>query len=170
MTSSCSKTWAVPSSSSQGVDNSRAGAPRRPDAASRRPYLKLGAAWSAREGNHIADVRNACDEHQHAFEAEAEAGVWHSSITTQIKVPFVIGRIHVVPPHIVLQQFQPFFTLAAADDLANAWHQQIDGRNGSAIIVGTHVKGFDFLGKIKNRDRTFKMFFGEPALMLRLQI
>src|SRR4029077_21082230 len=127
---------------------------------------KLGAAGSAREGNHVANVRNACDEHQHALEAEAEAGVWHSSIATQIKVPFVIGGIHVVTPHVVLQQFQSFFTLAAADDLADAWHQQIYGGYGPAIIVRTHVKRFDFLWEIKNRDRTFEMFLGEPALML----
>src|SRR5213080_3554708 len=97
--------------------------------------LELGAARRAREGNHVANVRNACDEHQHSFEAEAEAGVWHSSIATQIEVPFVIDRIHVVTPHVVLEQFQPFFTLAAADDLADAWHQQIYGCYGFAIIV-----------------------------------
>src|SRR5436190_11039430 len=131
---------------------------------------KFGAAGSAREGNHVANVRNACDGHQYAFEAQAEAGVWHSSITTQIEVPFVIGGIHVVTPHVVLEHFQSFFTLAAADDLANAWHQQIYGRYRSAIIVRTHVKRFNFLWEIKNRDRTFEMFLGEPALMLRLQV
>src|SRR5207253_6111943 len=131
---------------------------------------KLGAAGRARKRNHVANVRNAGDEHQHALEAEAEAGVWHSSIATQIEVPFVIGRIHVVTPHVVLEHFQSFFTLAAADDLADAWHQQIYRRYGSAIFVRTHVKRFDFLWEIKNRDRTFEMFLGEPALMLRLQV
>src|SRR5947208_15672212 len=81
---------------------------------------KLGAAGSAREGNHVANVGNACDEHQHAFEAQTEAGVWHSSIATQIEVPFVIGGIHVVASHVVLEHFQSLFTLAAADDLADA--------------------------------------------------
>src|SRR5262249_25363621 len=121
---------------------------------------EFGTAGRARERNHVANVRNASDEHQHAFEAQAEAGVWHSSIATQIEVPFVIGRIHVVTPHVVLQHFQSLFTLAAADDFADAWHQQIYGRYGSAIIVRTHVKGFDLLWEIKNRDRTFEMFLG----------
>jgi len=73
-----------------------------------------------------------------------------------------------VTPHVVLQHFQSFFTLAAANDLADPWHQQIYSRYGFAIIVRAHVKRFDFLGKIKNRDRTFEMFLSEPALMLRL--
>ena len=38
-------------------------------------HSKLGAAGSAREGNYIANVGNACDEHQHAFEAQAETGL-----------------------------------------------------------------------------------------------
>src|SRR6516165_12745631 len=80
---------------------------------------KFGAAGCACEGNHVANVRYAGDKHEHAFEAEAEAGVWHSSIATQIEVPFVIGRIHIVTPHVVLQQFESFFTLAAADDFAD---------------------------------------------------
>ena len=75
-----------------------------------------------------------------------------------------------MPPHIVLQHVQSFFTLAAADDLADAWHEQIYGRYGLATIVRPHVKRFHFLGEIKNRDRTFEMFLGEPALMLRLQV
>jgi hypothetical protein len=47
-----------------------------------RPYLEFGAAGSAGEGNHVANIRNTGNEHQHPFEAEAKAGVWHSSIAT----------------------------------------------------------------------------------------
>jgi hypothetical protein len=39
-----------------------------------------------------------------------------------------------------------------------------------AIIVRPHVKRFDFLWEIENRDRTFEMFLCEPALMLRLKV
>jgi hypothetical protein len=50
------------------------GSVRRADRTPQRgvPTSKLGAAGSAREGNHIANVRNACDEHQHAFKTQAE--------------------------------------------------------------------------------------------------
>src|SRR5215467_14343750 len=95
--------------------------------------LELGAARRARERNHVANVWNTGDKHKHSLEPEAEAGMRYSSITAQIEIPFVIGRIHVVPAHVVLQEFQSFFTLAAADDLAYAWHQQIYCRYGSAI-------------------------------------
>src|ERR1041385_2645250 len=97
-TNSCSRSLAVPSLSLPRFG--RLGT--LPYAAARRLLLELGAARGAREGNYIANVGNAGDEHQHAFKTEPEAGMWHRSVAAQIEVPFVIGGIHIVPPHIVL--------------------------------------------------------------------
>ena len=75
-----------------------------------------------------------------------------------------------MPAHVFLQRLLPFFTLAAADDFADPWHQQIHRRDSFPVVVQTHVKWFDLLGKIENGNGTFETFFGQPALVLRLKV
>src|SRR5437879_3388723 len=118
----------------------------------------------------VADVRDTGNKHEHSLEAEAEPGVRRSAVTAKIEIPFVIRGIHFVPAHVLLEHFESFFTLAPADDFADAGHQQIHRRNGFPVVVRTHVEGFNLLRKIKNCDGTFEMLFGQPPLVLRLQV
>ena len=96
--------------------------------------------------------------------------MWRRAIAAKIEIPFVIRRNHVVPAHVFLQHFEPLFALTAADDFADPRHEQIHRRHRFSILVQTHVERLNLLRKIENRDRTFEMFFGEPALVLRLQV
>ena len=49
--------------------------------------LKFRVARRAREGDHVANIRDAGDEHEHALEAEAETGVRHGAVAAQIEIP-----------------------------------------------------------------------------------
>jgi len=64
---------------------------------------EFGAPRRSCEGNYVADVWYASDEHQHSLEAEAEAGVRNGAVTAKIEIPFVVGGVHVVSAHVVLQ-------------------------------------------------------------------
>ena len=50
----------------------------------------------AGEGDHVADVGHAGEEHQQALEAEAEAGVRHGAVAAQVGIPPVILRVELV--------------------------------------------------------------------------
>ena len=94
----------------------------------------------------------------------------HGAVTAKIEIPFVIPGNHFVAAHIFLENIEPLLALTAADDLADARNQQVHRGHGFAIIVQPHVKRLNLLRKIENRYRTFEMLFGQPALMLRLQV
>ena len=126
--------------------------------------------WSAGEGNDIADVGHAGHKHQQALEAEAEARVRHAAIFAEIGIPRVGLGIDAVAREIFRQNIEPFFALTAADDLADAGHQQIHRGNGFAIVVDAHVEGFDFLRVVENGDRLFEVVFRKPALVFGLEV
>jgi len=86
------QTWAVPSSSSQGYERRRADC-------SHRHFQNSGAAGSGAKGITSRMLEMPVMNIQHAFEAQAEAGVWHSSIATQIRY-HRNRRIHVVTPYV----------------------------------------------------------------------
>src|SRR5438552_9068339 len=86
---------------------------------------EFGAPRRSCEGNYVADVWYASDEHQHSLEAEAEAGVRNGAVTAKIEIPFVVGGVHVVSAHVVLQDIYPLFALAAVDDFANSLHEEV---------------------------------------------
>jgi hypothetical protein len=46
--------------------------------------LEFGAARGSSEGNHIADIRHAGDEHEHPLETESETGVGRGSVASKI--------------------------------------------------------------------------------------
>ena len=50
-------------------------------------YLELCMSGDAREGDDVADVLEAGDEHDEALEAQAEARVRHSAVAAQVSVP-----------------------------------------------------------------------------------
>lgn len=72
--------------------------------------------------------------------------------------------------HVVEEDVEALFALAAADELADAGNEQIHGGDGAVVIVDAHVERFDFLGIVEDGDRAFQMLFGKIALMFRLQI
>ena len=84
--------------------------------------LKDDVVGGARIGDHIADVFHSSEVHDGTLEAEAEAGVWECAESAQVQVTFVGRRIQAVVLHHRQQVVQTLFTLAAADDFADARH------------------------------------------------
>ena len=122
------------------------------------------------ERDYLADVGHAADKLDQPFEPQAETGVGHGAVPPQIQVPVVILRIE---PHLRKTAEQPvvaFFPLAAADDLADARHQDIHGGHGGVVVVDPHVEGLDGLGIIADDQRPLKDLLAEVALVFRLQI
>ena len=60
---------------------------------------EIRGAGGACEGDHVADVADAGDEHQHALKAEPEAGVGHAAVAAQVEVPPVGLLVEVVQRH-----------------------------------------------------------------------
>src|SRR3984893_317248 len=92
--------------------------------------LKLRATGRACEWDNVAEIRNPGDKHEHALKAQTETGVRHCSVTAKIEIPFVIGRIHFVPAHVFFQDIEPFFALAATDNLANVGYEPVQSGHG----------------------------------------
>ena len=53
---------------------------------------------------------------------------------------------------------------------ADSRHEQVHRGHSFPVVIQSHVKRFNLFRKIENRHRTLEMFFGQPALMLRLQV
>src|SRR5204862_4875396 len=68
--------------------------------------LELGVARRPGERDDIANVRHAGNEHKHALETEAEAGMWDSAVAPKIQIPFVIGWIEMMSTYVFLQHFE----------------------------------------------------------------
>jgi len=60
--------------------------------------------------------------------------------------------------------------LAAADHLADPRRQYVHRCDGAAIVVDAHVERFDGLWVVHRDDRLLRVFLGQIALVLRLQI
>src|SRR5436190_3774287 len=81
------------------------------------------ASRRAGERNDIANIGDAGHEHKHPFEAKTKAGMRHTAITPEIKIPFVVGRVHFVTSHVRFQKLEAFFTLTPSNDLADSRNQ-----------------------------------------------
>ncbi len=92
------------------------------------------------------------------------------AIFPQIRIPAVGRRIDVVVLEIFQQHIVTLLPLRAADDLADARHQQIHRGDGLAVVVEAHVEGLDLLGVVENGGGLLEIFLRQPALVLRLEV
>ena len=76
-------------------------------------------------GQDVTDVGDAGEVHDHALEAQAEAGVVAAAVAAQVAVILVVFRFHAQLCDTGFQYVQALFTLAAADDLADAGDQAV---------------------------------------------
>src|SRR5580765_17083 len=131
---------------------------------------ELRVAGRARKRDDIANVRHACEEHQQALEAQAEARVRHGDVTSQFRIPPVVLRLELVKFQVLQQLVQALFPLRAANDFANARHQDIHGGHRPGIVIQPHVEGLDFARIVENRRRRFEVLFGQEPFVFRLQV
>ena len=118
----------------------------------------------------ITDVRYAREVHDHALEAETEAGVTARAVAAQIEVPPVVLGVKAELSHASGQHIEPFLTLRAADDLAYARNKAVGCGDGLAVVVQAHIKCLYLLGVIGDENGLFVDLFGQVALMLGLKV
>ena len=122
------------------------------------------------ERDHIPDIVDAGDEHQQTLEAQPESGMRDGAVFPQIRIPAVGLGIDVVVLEIFQKHIVTLLPLRAADDLADARHEQIHRGDGFAVLVEAHVEGFDLLGVVENGGGLLEILFREPALVLGLEV
>ena len=94
----------------------------------------------------------------------------HAAELAQIQVPLVVGLIHAQLVHASHQLAVVLFTLAAADQLADAGHQHICCCHSLTVGVLLHVEALDLLGVVGDKDRLLEHHLGQVALVLGLDI
>ena len=132
--------------------------------------LQLAVVDGAGEGNGIADVADAGHVHDHALEAQAEAGMTGGAVLPKIHVEIVVGGVHAQLADTVFQDLVVVLALAAAGNLADTGHQAVHSSDGLAVGVELHVEGLDILGVVGDKDGLLEYLLGEETLMLGLQV
>ena len=132
--------------------------------ASQKPYAVRG------KGQHVTDVLDAGEVHDHALKAQAVACVLHAAELAQVQVPLVVGLVHAQLVHAGHQLAVVLFTLAAADQLADAGHQHICCSHGLAIGVLLHVEALDLLRVVGDEHGLLEHHLGEVPLVLGLDV
>ncbi len=92
------------------------------------------------------------------------------AVAARVAVPGVVLPVDAVLGHIAIQYLEPLLALAAADDLADSRRQHVHCGDRAAIVVHPHVEGFDGLRVVRHDDRLLRVFLGQIALVLRLQV
>ena len=99
--------------------------------------LEFRVAGRAREGQHVADVGNTGEVHDHAFKAHAEASMLDGAVLAQFQIPPVVLGIEAELFHACGEYIQTLFTLAAAAKLADGRNQKVGGANGAVELSFT---------------------------------
>src|SRR4051794_30074793 len=93
-------------------------------------FLVTRVAGRAREGNDVADVREARDVSHRPLEAEAEARVRHGAVAAQVAIPGVGVRVEAGLRDAAVEHLEALLALGAADDLADAGRKHVHGGDG----------------------------------------
>ena len=75
----------------------------------------------------------------------------------------LLHQYHMAGP---LHHLKTFFTLAAPNELANLGNQNIHGSHSPAIVICSHVEGFDGLGVVVHNDWLLEDLLSKVALVL----
>ena len=132
--------------------------------------LQVAVIYSTRERDNISDVAHSGDIHYATLEAQSKACMACRTVTAQIQIELIIFLVQSQLFHTLLQDLQVVLTLAAADDLTDAGHEAVHGRDGLAIGIQLHVECLDLLRVIRDEDRALEDLLGEVPLVLGLQI
>ena len=93
-----------------------------------------------------------------------------SAVLAHIQVPPVILRVETQLFYAPVQGVVALFTLAAADDLTDGWHQHVHSRDGPAVIILAHVESLDLFRIIKHDHGSFEVLLRQKALVFGLQV
>mmetsp|Transcript_20956 Transcript_20956/g.65822 ORF Transcript_20956/g.65822 Transcript_20956/m.65822 type:complete len:409 (+) Transcript_20956:279-1505(+) len=129
--------------------------------------LEGGVARVAGEGGDVANVVLGGDVADEAVEAEAVAGVGHGAEFAEVEVPPVVVGVEAGVENFAGEGVEALLALAAADELADAGGEEVEGGDGvERVVVVAHVEGLDALGVVVDEDAGAEGGLGEPALVL----
>ena len=94
----------------------------------------------------------------------------HAAEPAKVEVPAVLAHIKPQLLDALGQQVIALLALAAADDLADARHEQVGRRHRLAVVVQAHVEGLDVLRIVGHKHGLFVHLLGQIALVLGLQV
>ena len=77
--------------------------------------LVATSSWITRERNDVANVCEACREHNEPLKAEPKACVGYGTVLPQVAIPAVGFRFLPHIPYPFLEDVQPLFALASSD-------------------------------------------------------
>jgi len=97
--------------------------------------LKLAVAHSTREGDNVADVRHTREVHYASFESETEACVASGAVLSEVELESVCLALKAELIHASCENVEVVFTLAAADDLADAGNEAVHCGNSLSIGI-----------------------------------
>ena len=115
-----------------------------------------GIARVPREGDDVADVGDAGRKHDEALEAEAKAAMGDRAVLAEVEVALVRGHVPVFGGAVedaLEEGVVTVLTLAAADELPDAGHEDVHRGDGLAIRVELHVESLDVLWVVEHRHR-----------------
>ena len=127
--------------------------------------LKFCVANCSWERNNVSDIRHAGKIHNSSFKAEAVACVLSAAVSSEVEIPAVVLLFEAKLFHACGENVEAFFSLATANDFANAGNEAVHSRNGFAIVVETHIKGFYLLWIICYKNRAFEHFLSEVSFV-----
>ncbi len=94
----------------------------------------------------------------------------HAAELAQVEIPVVAGFVQAQLVHTGDQLVVILFTLAAADQLADAGHQHIGRGHGLAVGVLLHVEALDLFRVVGDEDGLLEHHLGQVALVLGLDV
>ncbi|MPM27916.1 hypothetical protein SDC9_74432 [bioreactor metagenome] len=121
-------------------------------------------------GQHVPDVAHAREIHHHPLKSKAEARVLAGTVPPKVTVPPVILRVHAQLPDAALQQLQPLFALAAADNLADPGNQAVRCGDGLSVVVHAHIERLDLLGIVRDKNGLLEHLLRQESLVFRLKV
>ena len=92
------------------------------------------------------------------------------TVFSQIQIEAVVFFVQTKLLHSLHQLAIVVFTLASADDLADAGNQTVHSGHRLVVVVHLHIECFDLLRIIGHEDRAFEDLLGQVTLMLGLEI
>ena len=96
--------------------------------------------------------------------------MWDRPVTAEVDVPPVVVGVEVALGHAGEEHLQAVFTLAAADDLADALDEDIHRPDRFAIGVALHVERLQRTRIVVDDDRLLEVFLGQVAFVFGLQV
>ena len=99
--------------------------------------MKLIFSVSYRSGvrDNVSDVGNTGEVHNDTLEAEAEACMLGAAELTKVEIPPVVFGCKAAFCHSRKENVHALFSLATADDLANAGNEEVHCRNRLVVVV-----------------------------------